>query len=90
MRAFFLPYLYTMTTPAVPDSQAPLVLVTERPEGMTFEAYKELQRQQQRLLRARKRGRLVFVASGYEAAGTTDQGQQILRPVRRTYRKPTP
>lgn len=78
-----------MTTPAIPDSEAPLVLVTERPEGMTFDAYKELQRQQQRLLRARKRGRLVFVASGYQAAGTTPEGQTILRPVRQTYRKPT-
>lgn len=78
-----------MTTPAVPDSQAPLVLVTERPEGMTYEAYKELQRQQQRLLRARKRGRLVFLASGYEQLTTSD-GRPVLALRTQTYRKPNP
>jgi hypothetical protein len=78
-----------MTAPAIPDSQAPLVLVTERPEGMSYEAYKELQRQQDRLLRARKRGRLVFVASGYEQLTTAD-GRPVLARRTQTYRKPTP
>lgn len=80
-----------MTTPdpIIPDAQAPLVLVTERPEGMTYEAYKELQRQQQRLLRARKRGRLIHVSSGYEQLTTAD-GRPVLAKRTQTYRKPQP
>ena len=44
--------------PKPPTQRVPLLTVTERPEGMTFEAYKLLQRQQDRALRAYKRGQL--------------------------------
>ena len=42
-----------------PTQRVPLLTVTERPEGMTYEAYKLLQRQQDRVLRAYKRGQLL-------------------------------
>lgn len=42
-----------------PTQRVPLLTVTERPEGMTYEAYKVLQRQQYRALRAYKLGQLL-------------------------------
>ena len=45
-------------------NQIPLLTITERPDGMSFQAYKELQRQQDRMLRNYKRGRLVFISNG--------------------------
>lgn len=78
-----------MKTPAIPDHQAPLVTVNERPEGMNFETYKELQRQQDRLLKQYKRGKLVHLSTGYvELPSTT--GQKIIAKKRETYRKPQP
>lgn len=78
-----------MSAPLIPDAQAPLVLVTERPEGMSYEAYKELQRQQDRLLRRRKRGTLVHVSDGYVQLPTSN-GQTVLARRKQTYRKPQP
>lgn len=77
------------TPPAIPDRDAPLVLVTERPAELSYEAYKELQRQQARLLKAYKRGRLVHVSRGYERLGTAD-GQTVVALRTQTYRKPKP
>lgn len=78
-----------MSTPIIPDAQAPLVCVTERPEGMSYEAYKELQRQQDRLLKARKKGTLVHLSDGYVQLPTTT-GQTVLARQKKTYRKPQP
>lgn len=66
----------------------PLVPVTARPEGMTYEAYKELQRQQDRRLKEHKRGRLVFVADGPVQVGTTAEGAPIVARRKQSYRKP--
>ena len=43
-------------TQRLPTQRVPLLTVTERPEGMTFEAYKLLQRQQDKALKAYRRG----------------------------------
>lgn len=70
-----------------PTQRVPLLTVTERPEGMTYEAYKLLQRQQEQALKAYKRGQFVHVSNGLETLKTTDGGQVIARR-KQTYRKP--
>lgn len=78
-----------MQDPAIPDHLAPLVVVNERPAELSYEAYKELQRQQDRLLRKYKRGQLVHLSDGYvELPNAT--GQKILARRKQTYRKPQP
>ena len=75
--------------PKETTQRVPLLTVTECPEGMTFEAYKLLLRQQDKALKAYKRGQLVHVSNGLETLKTTDGGQVIARRTQ-TYRKPKP
>lgn len=87
-------HLVPEPAPVDPLADVPLVLVTSRPEGMTQQAYRELQRQQEAKLKARKRGRLVHVST--EIVVVHENGQAVEdkddKPTRlrrtRTYRKP--
>lgn len=69
------------------EQHPPLAPVNGRPEGMSFEAYKELQRQQDQALRRHKRGQLIHQASGPKLLSTQD-GRQVVAQIRSTYVKP--
>lgn len=71
------------------EQHPPLAPVNGRPEGMSFEAYKELQRQQDQALRRHKRGKLVHQASGPKLLPTKDGGH-VVAQIRSTYVKPKP
>jgi hypothetical protein len=77
-------------------AELPLVPVTGRPEGMTWEAYKQLQREQDKRLRLHKKGRVVHVSTQVllvkDQAGVTQTSKKTGEPTRlvrkKTYKKP--
>jgi hypothetical protein len=54
---------------------------------MSYEAYKALQREQEQLLKAYKRGRVVHVSSRLEKLQTAD-GRELIARRNHTYKKP--